>query len=205
MLGGTKRPGLFARDRQRVRRWRRRRCGLRLAPARSVGCRVGDRRRRRFDRAGLLDTAAVGGRLDRRRPRVVVGLRLDRLGLLDQSRRTERRRGRLGRLGRGRGAPFLPGAAFAFAAVLTLDGLLREHVALRQRDALLLGEAIDELARDDLFERARRALELDAVVLLQQRQHVVAGDVEKLSDLVNPNSGQTGYPSAFSYRPSAVA
>ena len=69
-----------------------------------------------------------------------------------------------------------------------------EDVALGQRDAALLGEAIDELPRDDLFERARGALQLDAVVLLQQFQHFVAGGVEKLSDLVNPNGGQTWYP-----------
>jgi hypothetical protein len=32
----------------------------------------------------------------------------------------------------------------------------------------LTRKAFDELARDDLFERARGALELDAVILLEQ-------------------------------------
>jgi hypothetical protein len=54
----------------------------------------------------------------------------------------------------------------------------------------LLGEPIHELPRDDLFERARRALQLNSVGLLEQLQHFLAGRVEQLGDLVNPNSGQ---------------
>ena len=52
------------------------------------------RQRRCFDRRRR-------GRLDRRRPRRLFGLRLGRLRLLDQARRTERRRGGLRRLRRG--------------------------------------------------------------------------------------------------------
>ncbi len=88
---------------------------------------------------------------------------------LDQSRRTKRGRGRFRRLRRGRGSTLLAGRGFRLRRCLgLLHGLLGEHVTLRQGDALLLGHALDELAGDDLFERARRALELDAVVLLQQ-------------------------------------
>src|SRR6185295_1666408 len=53
--------------------------------------------------------------------------------------------------------------------------------------ARLLG---DELPRDDLFDRARRALHLDAMVLLQKRHDVLALEVEKLCDFVNPNCCQ---------------
>ena len=49
---------------------------------------------------------------------------------------------------------------------------------------------LDELPRDDLFDRARRALHLDAVVRLQQRDHFLAGGVEQLRDSVNPNCCQ---------------
>ena len=106
--------------------------------------------------------------------RLAVGCasaRLHQRRLLDQARRAQRRDGRLGRLG---GARRSCGAA----AGLALDGLgrrLREDVALGQLDVALLGLALDELPRHDLLERARRALQLDAVVLLEQVQHLLAG------------------------------
>jgi hypothetical protein len=68
--------------------------------------------------------------------------------------------------------------------------MLREHVAARQRDVALPGHPLDKRARDDFFDGARRALQLDAVIALQQRQHFLARCVEQLSDLVNPNRCQ---------------
>ena len=68
------------------------------------------------------------------------------------------------------------------------DRRLGEDVAGRQRDVALLREAIDELPRDDLFDRARRALHLDAVIALEQRRHFLARRAEQLRDLVNPDS-----------------
>jgi hypothetical protein len=70
-----------------------------------------------------------------------------------------------------------------------LHGLIREDVALRQLDAPLLGVALDELASHDLLEGARRALQLDAVVLPEQIQHFLAARVQKLCDFVDPNGG----------------
>ena len=135
-----------------VRRWRLRRLRRLASGSARPALRLGDRSGRFFDRRRV--DGRRRGRLDRRRHRL-VGLRLGRPRLLDQSRRTERRRGRLRRLRRRAAAPFLPGAALPSTAVLAcLTGLLREHVALRQGDALLLGQALDELAGDDLFERA---------------------------------------------------
>jgi hypothetical protein len=56
--------------------------------------------------------------------------------------------------------------------------MLGEHVAARQRDATLSRDALDERARDDLFDRTRRALQLDAVIALQQREHFLARRIE---------------------------
>jgi hypothetical protein len=66
-------------------------------------------------------------------------------------------------------------------------GGLRKDVTLRQLNAALSREALDELARDDLFEGARRALELDAVILFQKLQHFRAAGSEQFRDFVNPN------------------
>ena len=77
--------------------------------------------------------------------------RVNRLGGLDQARRSERRRGGLGRLRRAlRGQRRLlrrrtGGCAFG------------EQIATRQRDAALTGEPIDELPSHHLFDGARRA------------------------------------------------
>src|SRR4029077_7227702 len=87
----------------------------------------------------------------------------------------------LGRLLRGR-------------PLLTLGGRgVGEHVARRQRDVGLSRDALDELARDDFLDRARGALDLDAVVALEQRGHFLARGAEKLRDLEYPNSCQTLY------------
>jgi hypothetical protein len=69
-----------------------------------------------------------------------------------------------------------------------LNRRLREDVAGWQGDASLLGEPIHELARHDLFDRARRALHFDAVIALEQRRHFLAGGAEQFRDFVNPNS-----------------
>ena len=154
-----------------------------VEPARRLDHRLGGRRfgdwRGRFDQRRRCVDGCGGDRL--------LGRGFRGLRLLDQARRSERGRGGLGRLRCGRGALL----ARCGLRLRGLDGLLREDVALRQRDVALLGEPIHELARDDLFERARRALELDAVGLLEQGQHLLGGGVEQLGDLVNPNSGQT--------------
>ena len=111
------------------------------------------------------------------------GWRRGRPHRLDQSRRRQDRRRRLRRLGRPR-----PSSHQAPPGFLTdAHGRLREDVALRQLDAALPREPIDELARDDLLERARRALQLDAVILLEQLQHFLAGRVQQFSDFVNPD------------------
>jgi hypothetical protein len=46
------------------------------------------------------------------------------------------------------------------------------------------------LARNDLLERAGRALQLDAVILLEQLQHFLAGGVQQFSDFVDPDCCQ---------------
>jgi hypothetical protein len=69
-----------------------------------------------------------------------------------------------------------------------LNGRLGKDVASRQRDAPLLREPIHELPRDDLFDRARRALDLDAVIALEQRRHFLAGRAEQFRDFINPDS-----------------
>jgi hypothetical protein len=67
---------------------------------------------------------------------------------------------------------------------------LRKDVAAWQRDIALPGEALDKLPRHDFFDRARGALDLDAVISLEQRGHFLARRAEELRDLVNPNSCQ---------------
>ena len=100
---------------------------------------------------------------------------------LDQSGRRQRRRHRLRRLGR------LPG----WRALLARDDeVLSEDVAARQRNVALTREAVHELAGDDFFDRARGALDLDAVIALEQRSHFLAGGAQQLRDPVNPNCCQ---------------
>ena len=70
------------------------------------------------------------------------------------------------------------------------DWPFSEHVAAWERDAALAREALDELSRDDLFNRARRALQLDAVRAFQQRKYFLAARVEELRDLINTNGCQ---------------
>jgi hypothetical protein len=86
-----------------------------------------------------------------------------------QARRRQYRGHRLGRLWR-----LLRGRRL----LALLDGRLRENVARWQRDAPLLREPIHELARDDFFDRAGRALDFDAVIALQQRGHFLARGAE---------------------------
>jgi hypothetical protein len=51
-------------------------------------------------------------------------------------------------------------------------------------------DTIDELTRHDFFDGARGALDLDAVIALEQGDHFLTRRIEQLSDLVNPDSGQ---------------
>jgi hypothetical protein len=69
-----------------------------------------------------------------------------------------------------------------------LNGRLGKDVASRQRDAPLLCEPIHELPRDDFFNRARRALDLDAVIALEQRRHFLARSAQQFRDFINPDS-----------------
>ncbi len=161
-----------------------------LDPRRRCDSRRLDRfRRRRFDGHGhRRDGRRFGRRFGRRRlfdlRRLLRhGLRRgDRLDGFHQARRRQHRRGRFRRLRR------FPGRR----RLLTALGRrrLREDVAGRQRDVPLLGKPLHELARDDLFDRARRALHLDAVITLQKRRHFLARGAEQFRDLVNPDSCQ---------------
>jgi hypothetical protein len=100
---------------------------------------------------------------------------------LHQPGRRQRGCHRLGGLGR-----LLRGHAFlAFD-----DRRFGEDVAAWQRDTALAGEPVHELARDDLFNRARGALDLDAVIALEQRSDFLAGGAKQLCDLVNPHCCQ---------------
>ena len=131
--------------------------------------RSGDRRRRRFFLHMLFEGGRGGG---------------SRLRRLHEPRRRERRRGRLCRL----------------RLLRVRGGLLRAGLrpAGPRRTCRRPGSVMPRSrARrstnwraDDLFDRARRALQLDAVRALQQRQHFLAAGVEKLRDLVNTNCGQ---------------
>ena len=104
---------------------------------------------------------------------------------LHEPRRTQHGRGRLGRLGR------LLERRPLLRARSGRRSVLGEHVAAGQRDVALPGHTLDERARHDLFDRARRALELDAVLLLQESQHFLARGIEQLSDFVDANRGQS--------------
>ena len=99
---------------------------------------------------------------------------------------TRRGGGRLGATGFG-GSARLP------AALLRLhDRRVEEHLRRRRDgDPALPGEPLDELACDDLLDRARGALDLDAVIPPQQLHHFLAARVQDLRDFVNPDSGQS--------------
>ena len=90
---------------------------------------------------------------------------------------------RLGRLLRRR-APFLP-LTTGVSAKMSPPG--SEMLRWRARRST-------NWPRDDLFDRARRALHLDAVIALEQRGHFLARGAEQFRDLVNPDSGQTLIP-----------
>src|SRR5262249_5824064 len=102
---------------------------------------------------------------------------------LDQPRRSKHGRRRLWRLGLLRRSGLL-------CAALRRCRCLREHVAAWQRDATLPRNALDKRPRDDLFDGARRALQLDAVIAFEQRQHFLAGGAEQLRDFVDPDCCQ---------------
>jgi hypothetical protein len=65
-----------------------------------------------------------------------------------------------------------------------------EDVPAGQYHPTLLGQALDELPADHLFDRTRRALDLDAMVTLEQRDNLLARGPEQLRDFVYPNGGQ---------------
>jgi hypothetical protein len=52
----------------------------------------------------------------------------------------------------------------------------------------LTREALDELPRDDLFDRARRALHLDPMIAFEQGGDFLTRRVQELGHLVNPDS-----------------
>jgi hypothetical protein len=56
--------------------------------------------------------------------------------------------------------------------------MLGEPVAGGQRDIPLASDALDERTGHHFFDRARGALQLDAVISLQQCQHFLARRVE---------------------------
>jgi hypothetical protein len=72
--------------------------------------------------------------------------------------------------------------------------VLGKDVAARQRDVPLAGHPIDERPGHDLFDGARGALQLDAMIALEQREHFLARRVEQLSDLVNADRCQMSSP-----------
>jgi hypothetical protein len=158
------------------------------------------RRRRRFGRCFVNN----GRRFDRRR-RMLGGsggchatrrgfdVRLDVLGRFRFVRRDRRggphrfdeaRRWQHGRRGLRRLRRFLGRGRSLFALD---DGSLSEDVARRQLDVALLGQTIDELAGDDLFDRAGGALHVDAVIAFEERRHFLARRSEQLRDLINPD------------------
>ncbi len=62
-----------------------------------------------------------------------------------------------------------------------------ERRARRHGDVPLARQPFDELAGDDLLDRARRALHIDPVIALEQRHHFLARRVEQFRDPVYPN------------------
>jgi hypothetical protein len=68
---------------------------------------------------------------------------------------------------------------------------IRERRVRGHDDISLTGQAVDELPRHDFFDSARRALHLDAVITLEERDHLLARRVEQFRDFINPNSGHS--------------
>jgi hypothetical protein len=132
--------------------------------------RLGSRRRRRwFECRGCRRRSGFG---ERRRGR--------RLDGFDEARRTEYGRSWLGRL-------WLLGCRGLLRAALGGHWMLGEHVAAGKGDAALTRHPLDERACNDFLDGARCALQLDAVVALEQCEHFLARRVEQLRDFVNPN------------------
>src|SRR6478672_13502025 len=104
-----------------------------------------------------------------------------RLRALHEPRRRERRRNRLRWLG----------LAARLPALDHCSGCIRERRVRGYDDVALTGQAVDELPRHDFFDSARRALHLDAVITLVERDHLLARRVEQFRDFVNPNSGHS--------------
>jgi hypothetical protein len=88
---------------------------------------------------------------------------------LDEARRRQRWARRLDRLSR-----FFPWGCPLLALG---DWRFRKDVAAWQRDVALAREPLDELPRDNLFDRARGALGVDAETL-EKRGHFLAGSAE---------------------------
>ncbi len=170
------------------------------------GCRHDERLRLRFDRRG--DDRLGRGRCCRRGRRRGWCRRSDGQGLGRRGRSRmrrhvafDRRRRRAGSDGAdeprrpdGRGDRLRRRLGRARRGLLGAAGLggrrcgLEEHLRRRrQGDAALAGMPLDELASHDLFDRARRALHVDAVITLQERDHFLARRVEQLRDFVNPD------------------
>jgi hypothetical protein len=114
---------------------------------------------------------------------------------LDEPRWPKCRRGRLGRfdlLGNGSGLLASRNRSFG------------KHVAAGEGNVPLAGKSLDELPRNNLFDRARSALQFDAMVALQQSQHFLARRAQQLRNLVNPDCGHSVL-SIRSRRPSGPA
>jgi hypothetical protein len=128
------------------------------------------------------DGYAFGNRRGSHRLRRFDWRRHDRrFDRLDEPRRRKNRGGRLRRLGRlfERG-PLAP----------LLHRCLGEDVPARHDDVPLTRETIDELPRDDFFDRARCALDVDAVVAFEQSGHFLARRAQHFRDFVDPDCCQ---------------
>ena len=105
--------------------------------------------------------------------------RADRLDRFDQARGRQERRGRFDQLQ----------GLFRGQRLLALSiGVSAKMSPVSRVDISLSGEAVDELPRHDLFDRARRALHFDSVIALEERGHFLAGRVEQLCN--SSKSGQ---------------
>ena len=127
--------------------------------------------------ARRLDDRPRSRRGDRSRP----AARWRRLGRLHEARRRHRRAAGFG----GSGACRRASCPAARSGRRVGERRVRGHF-----DAPLPCQTVDELPRDDFLDGARRALHLDAVVALQQRDHFLARGVEQLRDFVNPDCCQ---------------
>jgi len=102
-----------------------------------------------------------------------------RLDCLDESRRRQRRRSRLRRLGR----------LLCERRLLALHNRrFGKDIAAGQDDIALTRHPVDELACHDFLDRARRALDLNPVIAFEQRRDFLARRSEQLCDFINPNS-----------------